>query len=288
MHPVLFSIGSFQIHAYGFMLALSFLFGIWLARKRARANNLDPEVINDVGFYLILSAILGARLYYVILKWDEFKGDLLSTINPFQQGQLGIGGLVMLGGFIGAIVAGYIFFKVKKLPFLPYADALAPSLGFGIFLTRIGCYLNGCCYGAPTTGACGVVFPPNSPAGHYQAMLSNSAHLGHEHAAEVVKLLPSQLFLSAGGLTIATIILLLSLRKWFDGFLFYMTGLLYSIHRFVGDFSRFYSETERIGPLSHNQVQCIILFVIFGGLILKSLVFKDEPVKESAPETASS
>ena len=182
MHPVLFKIFSFPIHSYGLMLALSFLFGIWFSGWRAKKRGLNPDVIADMGFWIILSAIVGARLYYVFLHFEEFKGNLLSIINPFQGETVGIGGLVMLGGYIGAVIAAILFFKIKKLPFLPYADIVSPSVGFGIMLTRIGCFLNGCCYGAASGNPLAVKFPLESPAGAYQQ---------HIHATS---LYPSQLF----------------------------------------------------------------------------------------------
>lgn len=264
MHPVFFKIGSFPIHSYGVMLALSFLFGIMLSSWRAKKAGLNPDVIPDVGFWVIIAAILGSRLYYVLLHFEEFSDNLFSIINPFQGDVVGIGGLVMYGGFIGAIIAAFIFFKLRKLPFLPYADALAPGVGFGIMLTRIGCFLNGCCYGAAGHGSLSVGFPLSSPAGMYQS---------HIHAAG---LYPAQLFESFGGLLIGVIILLVGRMKPFTGLQFYLVGLLYSILRFVVDFSRYYSANEHVGPLSHNQTVCIALFIISTGLILKNILFKDE------------
>ncbi|MBN1575540.1 MAG: prolipoprotein diacylglyceryl transferase [Chitinispirillaceae bacterium] len=272
MHPVLFKIFNFPIHSYGFMLAISFLFGIWLSTWRAKKRGLNPEVIADVGFWVILSAIVGARLYYVLLHFDEFSDNLLSIINPFQKGMVGIGGLVMYGGFIGAIVAGVIYFKVKKVPFLPYADAMAPSVGFGIMLTRIGCFMNGCCFGAASHGVFSVNFPLSGPAGVYQ------------HQIHAAGLYPSQLFESAGGLAIALIILAVGYAKPFTGLQFYLVGILYTILRFAVDFSRHYEVTEKLGPLSHNQVVCIVLFIIFAGLVLKEMLFKEEAAA-AAPNT---
>lgn len=271
MHPVLFKIFTFPIHSYGFMLALSFLLGIWFSSYRAKKMGLNPEVIADVGFWVILSAIIGARLYYVLLHFEEFNGNITAIFNPFHGGAIGIGGLVMYGGFIGAIIAGFIFFKIKKLPFLPYADALAPGVGIGICLTRIGCFLNGCCMGAASSGPLAVSFPLISPAGDYQ------------HSVHASGLLPSQLFESVGGLVIALIILAVG-RKAFVGLQFYLLGLLYSVLRFIVDFSRFYPKTERIGSLSHNQVVCIVLFIFFAGLILKQILSGDN---EQSPDTGS-
>ena len=280
MHPVLFSVFGFRIHSYGFMLALSFLLGIWLATWRAKKRGLDPNVITDVGFYVILAAIVGARLYYVLLKWDLFKNNPASIFNPFQEGQIGIGGLVMFGGFIGAILAGFLYFRFKKLPFLPYADAMAPSFGLGIFLTRIGCFLNGCCYGAPAHFG-GIHYPDNgSPAWYYQLQLARDlARRQGENAAdllETVSLYPSQLYLSLGGLLIATTVILAGRRKPFSGFEFYLTGLLYAVLRFTVDFFRFYEASDTIGSLSHNQVVCIALFIVFGGLLLRPLMVRTD------------
>ncbi len=264
MHPEVFHIGKVVIHSYGLMLAISFLFGIWLSGNIAKKENLDFAVISDVGFWIIISAIIGSRIYYVILHFEEFRGNLGAIFNPFHGDTLGIGGLVMYGGLLGAIFAGIIFFRVKKLPFLPYADAISPALGFGIFLTRIGCFLNGCCYGKPTEAWYGVHFPFISPAGQYQASV---------HAS---KLICSQLFLSAGGLIIGIIVLVVGRKKTFEGFRFYLTAVLYSILRFLVDFTRFYTDQEKIASLSHNQIVCIILFIVFSGLILKNFLFEKE------------
>jgi|WetSurMetagenome_2_1015567.scaffolds.fasta_scaffold00026_9 phosphatidylglycerol---prolipoprotein diacylglyceryl transferase len=271
MHPILFHILKFPIHSYGLMLALSFLFGIWFAAWRARKSGLDPNVVADLGFWVLIAAIVGARAYYVVLHFEEFSGDLTSIFNPFHKGNLGIGGLVMYGGFIGAVVAAVAYFRLRKERFLPYADISSASLGFGIFLTRIGCFLNGCCYGAATTAACGVSFPTNSPAGQYMYDV-------HAHA-----LIPSQLIESGGGLLIAIIILLVGTRKTFVGFRFYLTGLMYSVLRFCVDFTRFYTPHEKFGPLSHNQVICIAFFILFSGLILRNFLSKEEGTAAPGP-----
>jgi len=272
MHPVVFQFGKLVIHSYGLMLALSFLLGIWFSGRRAKKNGLNPAVVSDIGFWIIISAIVGSRLYYVFLHFDEFKGNLINIFNPFHGDTLGIGGLVMYGGMIGAILAGVLFFKLKKLPFLPYADVCAPSFAFGIFLTRIGCFLNGCCYGQPTEAFYGVHFPTSSPAGNYMV---------HIHAS---KLIPSQLLLSAGGLVIAIIVLTVGRKKIFTGFQFYLTVVLYSILRFLVDFTRYYGEDEKIATLSHNQIVCIVIFIIFMGLIAKNLIFKSEEPEETVTE----
>ena len=255
MFPVVFSLGNFAIHSYGLLLAISFLVGIWMASARAKKSGLDASVIPDLGFWLIIAAIVGARLYYVGLHYDEFQGDLSAIFNPFHGGSIGIGGLVMYGGVIGALLAGLIFFRAKNLPFLPYADAVAPTFALGEFFTRIGCFLNGCCYGMPTHNHLGVSFPIDSPAGQYQLAM---------HAAT---LFPSQLFLSFGGLIIAVIVILASIKKTFDGFAFYLVLALYAVLRFAIDYTRYYAPNEAYLGLSHNQWLCIVIFTLMTGLI---------------------
>ncbi|MDR0308297.1 MAG: prolipoprotein diacylglyceryl transferase [Chitinispirillales bacterium] len=269
MHPVMFNISGFPVPSYGLMLALSFLAGIWIASYRAKKAGLNPDVVSDMGLYVIIAAVLGSRLYYVFLHFDEFRGNLLSIINPFQNGSIGIGGLVMYGGFLGAIGAAAIFFKVKKIPHLPYLDICAPSVGVGIALTRIGCFLNGCCYGAAAKAhnALCVHYPDISPAGHYQHLIS--AH----------GLQPSQLYEAAGGLMIALIVWLVGKKNLFTGLQFYLMVVSYSVLRFFVDFTRVYNASERIGPFSHNQTLCIALFVIFGGLILRKFLTGENKTK---------
>jgi phosphatidylglycerol:prolipoprotein diacylglycerol transferase len=271
MHPVLFKIPfiNFPIHAYGFMLALSFLFGIWLASARAKRAGLNPVVIADVGFWVILAAIVGSRAYYVVLHFEEFSGNLLAIINPFHGGMVGIGGLVMYGGFIGAVLASVFYFHSKRIPFLPYADASAPSVALGVALTRIGCFMNGCCYGSAAAHG-GVSFPLSSAAGVYQ------------HEIHAAGLYPAQLYESAGGLLVVLLLLLVERKKIFTGFLFYALGLMYAVLRFAVDFFRFYGPDERLGGLSHNQIVCIILFIVFGGLMLRGFLFTEETPARTA------
>jgi phosphatidylglycerol:prolipoprotein diacylglycerol transferase len=267
MHPTLFHIFSFPVPSYGTMLALSFLTGIIASMYLARRRGLNPEAVSDMGLYVIISAIVGARLYYVATHFHEFRGNLLSIVNPFQDGRLGISGLVMYGGFIAAIVAAALFFKIKKLPVLPYLDVCAPNVGLGIALTRVGCFMNGCCYGlAAKTGAFfSVNYPDNgSPAGYYQHVISHNA----------AGLLPSQFFESAGGLVIAVTLYIVGRSKlYFAGLHFYLLIVMYAVLRFFIETVR-YIEVQKIGPFSHNQVICIVLFLIFGGIIVKKLTSK--------------
>jgi len=261
------------------MLALSFLIGIFIAAHRAKKAGLNPDTVSDMGLYVIIAAVVGSRLYYVFLHFDEFRGDLFSIINPFAGGSVGIGGLVMYGGFLGAVIAAVIFFKVKKIPHLPYLDVCAPSVGIGIALTRIGCFLNGCCYGAVTKAHSFFCVhypdPDISPAARYQ-------HIMGAHGLQ-----PSVLYEAAGGIAVALIIYLAGKKKPFAGLQFYLLFVFYAVLRFVIDFTRIYNTSERIGPFSHNQALCIVLFIIFGGLILRKFLTDVDDSKKGADNGAS-
>ncbi len=260
MYPVLVKIGSFQITSYGLALALSFLFGIYFSIYRAKKKNIDPNQIMDLSVIIIISAIVGSRLLYVLFHLDEFRGHWLDTINPFQSdGQIGIAGLTMLGGVVLSVITGLIYMHWKKLNFLKFADTIIPAMAFGIFLTRIGCFLNGCCYGLPCEGHshfC-VVFPPEGVAG--------SMFPG-------VPLIPTQLYSSAYGLAILAILLVAERWQRFDGFLFYLFVILYGIARFVIDLYRYYEDSMIVFTMagkgiSLNQV-ISLLFVLLGMFLL--------------------
>ncbi len=161
MHPIAFHLGPLTVHWYGIMVAGAFLAGLWTASLRARRANIPGERIADIVLWLMVGAILGARVVYVTTYWqDEFANQPLSEIFMIQHG-----GLVYYGGLIGATLAGFIYIRWKQLPLWKVADVLAPSCALGNVFGRIGCFLNGCCYGRPTDLPWGVSFPPatNTP-----------------------------------------------------------------------------------------------------------------------------
>ncbi|MBT8397198.1 MAG: prolipoprotein diacylglyceryl transferase [Gemmatimonadetes bacterium] len=259
MRSALFHFFDFPVDPYGFMLGLSFLAGIGFAAWRARRDDLNPHAILDLGILIIIGVVLGSRLYYALLHLEEFEGNLLNAFNPFGEGG-GAQGLVMYGGLIGGILAGFIYMRLKQISFPRYADAIAPSIALGVFLTRIGCFLNGCCFGKGWGGPLAVSFPPDSPPGQFQEQV----HVAGLH--------PSQLYESFGGLVILIVLLTVgrSWKRW-DGLQFYMAILLYSGLRFMVEYTRHFEPGEMLGPFTHNQVVCIVLFAASGFLVLRSL-----------------
>jgi phosphatidylglycerol:prolipoprotein diacylglycerol transferase len=219
MHRTLLEFGFLKIHSYGFFLALSFLLGILIARPRAERRGIPGERIDDVALIIIVTSILGARILYVLTHLDQFQGRMLDVFRTWE------GGLVMYGGAVPAVIVGMWALRRWGIDSWKAADAIAPSMALGLALTRIGCFLSGCCYGAPTNLPWGCVFPSDSYAG-----LLNPG----------IPLHPSQLYGSASGFAMFGILLALDRRPRPRGFIFLMLMLMYSVLRFAVDYVRSY------------------------------------------------
>ncbi len=155
MFPELFTIPFFNkgIPGYGLMLVLGFLGAIVLSRRICKKANENPEHLINFAVYAMLAGVLGARLFHVFHHWSYYSnkpGEILATWD---------GGLEFLGGFIGALGVMVIYFKLTKLPVLKFMDILAPALMLGLAFGRMGCTLNGCCFGAPTDQPWAIQFP---------------------------------------------------------------------------------------------------------------------------------
>jgi phosphatidylglycerol---prolipoprotein diacylglyceryl transferase len=156
MRPELISIPfiNYSLPSYGPMMVLGFMSAILLARYFSRKLGQDPEHITNFAVYAMVAGVLGARFFHVIHYWDSRYSD-----NPFEIFAIWNGGLEFLGGFIGALAVMIVYFKRKKLPTLKFLDILAPALMLGLSFGRIGCFMNGCCFGAPTDLPWAVRFP---------------------------------------------------------------------------------------------------------------------------------
>lgn len=166
--PKLFPEGL-PVRGYGVMLVVASLTGLAMSVHRARQRGLDPDVIFSLAFGMFICGILGARLFYVIEYWNDFvaAGGVSGALRKALQ--FTEGGLVVYGSLIGASAAFVLFVLRRKLPLLAMADLIAPSLVAGLALGRIGCLLNGCCYGGVCELPWAVTFPQESPAYSDQA-----------------------------------------------------------------------------------------------------------------------
>jgi len=155
MHPRLFEIPfiHWPVGAYGPMLVLGFLAAITLIRYLSKDLGTDPQHIVNAALYSLIGGVIGARLFYVIHYFDKYQNDLLGVFRTWN------GGLELLGGVIAAIVIILAYLKFHKLPVLQYLDILAVGLMLALVFGRIGCFLNGCCYGKPADVPWAVRFP---------------------------------------------------------------------------------------------------------------------------------
>jgi len=141
MYPILFQIGPITIYSYGLMIAVAFITGTFLARQEAKRKGLDPEVILNLALGSVISGIIGARLLFIVQNLKYYLD------YPMQVFMLHKGGLSFYGGLVMAIIFAAIFLKRLNLSFLNVANLICPYLALAQAIGRVGCLLNGCCYG---------------------------------------------------------------------------------------------------------------------------------------------
>ncbi|MFC1564079.1 prolipoprotein diacylglyceryl transferase [candidate division KSB1 bacterium] len=267
MYPVLFKIGKFELHTYGLTLMLSFLLAVYFSMRRAKKDGIDPNKMIDLGIVIMISSLLGARLLYVIFHFYEFDNNILDIINPFQSdGSIGINGMSILGGVIGASIASFVYLKKQKLPVMHIFNFVAPYVAMGIGITRIGCFFHGCCFGKECATAIGMIFPPNSPAGY---------------VFPDTPLYPTQLFASAGGFIIFGILNFSGKIEFLKNKTFFLFLVLLGISRFIVDTFRYFESSiimyQNGIQISSNQV--ISMLMIVTGLFF--ILFLDKFKKSS-------
>jgi phosphatidylglycerol:prolipoprotein diacylglycerol transferase len=236
MHPVLFEIRGWPVYSYGVLLAAAYLAGLQMAVVRARRAGLDGAKVMDFGIYLIIAALVGAKLMLVIVDFDTFRQ------NPRELLSLARAGGVFYGGLIAAVAVGLWLVKRYKLPVWTTGDLMAPGIALGHVIGRFGCLMAGCCYGRPTSVPWAVTF--TNPA----AAMNVGTPLG-------VPLHPTQLY-DAGAELIILAALLLTERRGhkFPGRTFWLYLLLYAISRFIIEFYRGDDRGMVFNALSTSQV----------------------------------
>ncbi len=254
MFPVLFRIGDFEITSFGLMMLLSFLGGAWVTSKMLQRYGLDPELIWAMLPWIAISGIIGARLYYLALHWD----DLLA--NPRAE-LLSRGNLVWYGGFIGGVLAFYVQCRKRKLPLAKMFDATAPALLLSIALGRIGCFLVGDDYGVYTEGPFGIAFPrgiPPSSAGYLRSVGDSIPQAISD--STIVTVHPTQLYEVVLVLILFAVLWQLAKRRMKPGQLFAVFMATYAVERFLIEILR--AKSDRfVAGLSTSQLMSIVLVV---------------------------
>jgi phosphatidylglycerol:prolipoprotein diacylglycerol transferase len=263
VRPVLFEIPipftglGLPIFAYGFCLLLGFLAGAFVTRRRAPRWGIDPDLVYDLGVVVLFSGVLGARVLFVMINWKQYRG------NPLEMFKVWHGGMVFLGGLFLAVACGIWYLRRRKVSVAVMAGLLAPSLMLGLSFGRIGCFLNGCCYGDRSDAPVSIRFPrlteervePYPPregdrgvvrwerrAGgiHVTRVRGAPVFLEHLHEGWVtpahtdsLPVLPTQAFSGVGAVLLFVILSFYLERTKRPGRVFLLMGILYPIDRFV-------------------------------------------------------
>ncbi len=216
MHPILIHLGSFNLYTYGLFVALGFLTAMQVSKINAKPNGISVDIITDTFFVILVAAIIGARLLYVLINFSEYKNNLIAVFQIWN------GGLVFFGGFLGAVTVVYIYLKKKNLNIWKIADIISPGIAIGHAIGRIGCLFAGCCYGKVCN---------NLPIAIKFSNIDSLAPLN-------IYLHPTQIYSMISNLILFFILLWLQKRKRFDGMVFLIYIMLYSLFRSIIEFFR--------------------------------------------------
>lgn len=226
MHPILFNAGPVAVYSYGTMFAVGFAVSFFFMYRQAVRNNIDKDVITNLAFLTLFSGIAGARILYIIINIGYYLAHPSDVLN------LSKGGLIFYGGFFGGIAAFAYYSTRKKIGFLNAADICMPYLALTHAFGRIGCFLNGCCYGKISSG-------------------------GFSY--------PTQIYSSILLILIFFILRFWQTRRHFVGEIFLAYCLIYSIKRFFIEFLRGDNMPVAFG-LTMSQLISIFVFIC-GGIV---------------------
>ena len=225
-------ITTVTIYSYGLMLAIAVIVSTLLLARDAHRSNISTDIIFDLVFWAVIGGIVGARAFYIALNYPFFME------NPSEIIMVQNGGLAWQGGLILGLIVIMLFIKSKKIPFLPMLDFLVPYLALGQSIGRIGCFLNGCCYGREL--AKGIYFP---------------VHDAYLH--------PTQIYLSVGYFVIYIILKRYQKFSEMPGLVFSSYLILASILRFGVEFFRADHEILFLGLSVFQFVCCGVLMFAF-------------------------
>jgi phosphatidylglycerol:prolipoprotein diacylglycerol transferase len=237
MATLLPGIGPLSIFIYALSVTLSLMAGLAFARHEARRSGVEQSRIMDLCLYILVAAILGARLTYAILNPDPFLND------PLEIFKIRKGGVVIGGGLLFALATGIIYLKKENLPFWKTADILALPLVSGYFINRLGCFFAGCCFGAS-----------------YESPWTVSIFRSNSIIMKGAPLQPSHLYAALNSLLIMGALMVLRRRKKFDGQIFWFCVLLYGIAQSL-------TEIFYIGTRGHFVYGIVSQSQLMGGLM---------------------
>jgi phosphatidylglycerol---prolipoprotein diacylglyceryl transferase len=225
MHPVLFewkisslpmigSVGPITIYTYGVLLAAAYLGGLQLAIVRGRRQGLDHTRVLDLGIYIIISALIGAKLLLLVTDFRSFADNPRALLDLLRSGG------VFYGGLIVAVIVALWYIRRSGLPLWTTCDVFAPGIALGHVVGRFGCFFAGCCYGKPTSVPWAITFTSPYAAANVGTPLNIPLH-------------PTQLYEAAAEALILIVLLATESRgRRFPGRTFWLYMLMYAISRY--------------------------------------------------------
>lgn len=238
MHPIICKIGPLTVYSYGVMLTVAVLVCSFLLTREARKRGFSPDILLDLVFWAVMGGIIGARVFYILLNLDFYIQD------PIEIIMLQHGGLAFQGGLLGGMLTGLLFIRKHSLSLLTTLDLVAPYVALGHAIGRIGCFLNGCCFGREVPW--GIYFP---------------SHQANLH--------PTQIYESIGLLAVFIILKKRERNIKYPGQIFIWYLVLSSALRFVNEFYR----ADHIDLwMGLSIFQIVSLVILFGSLYANTLI----------------
>lgn len=255
MYPTLLDLGFLRLHSYGLMIALGFLVALFSVQRYMKLRGVEPQVLSEMGFITLFLGVAGSRLLYILMYPGEF-----SLLRPWEWIAVWEGGLVFQGAIPVTFLYVYFACRRRGIPFWTLVDGAMPYLALAHAFGRIGCFLNGCCYGMHAQGLPWAVrFPPGSPVFYSQTGMAPLPD-GWSYPVH-----PTQLY-SVAALTAIFLVLLLLRAKWhpFSGFTMPLYLILYAVKRFVVEMFRGDNNPTALGfgLLTNQQVFSIISMLV--------------------------
>ena len=265
MFPRLLELGPLTVYSYGVLLAAAYLLALYVTVRRARAMGLDGDRVLDLGIYIIISALVGAKLLLLIVDFDYFRRQ------PAELWTLARSGGVFYGGLVLAFLVGFWYMRKHRLPVWTTADAIAPGIALGHVVGRFGCLLAGCCYGKPTTLPWGITFTDPFAASNVGTPLHVALH-------------PTQMY--EAGVEFLILAFLLLTEKWWRrhaGWTFWVYILLYGMSRFVIELFRGDPRGMTMGYSTSQVISMVLVPLSVVMLVALRRSKAVEPVQAAAP-----
>jgi len=271
--PKSFSVFGFEIAFYGVIIGIGVILGVLMAERMARVEGMDTDIIWDFGIYAVIFSVIGARIYYVIFSWEQYRGDLLSVFN------LRRGGLAIYGAVIAAFATLFVYSRIKKLSPYQIGDCGVYGLILGQILGRWGNFFNREVFGGYTDSLFAMRLKTS------QVSLSNVTEQMWDHAVEkngvsYIQVHPTFLYESVWNLVILFLMIWRSKHKKFDGEIFLMYLVGYGIGRAWIEGLR--TDQLQIGDTGIAVSQVLSAVLALGGIVY--WIYRLRKVKKEKPD----